>query len=86
MNIDVVVAKLIKRGMVESNAKRFAAKLLEEANIYGVDLSVLFEDIQNASLSQLGDFLSNNIGVKGFITGKAPRKSSSDIVSRTIIK
>jgi hypothetical protein len=86
MNIDIITAKLVKYGMVESTAKKYAAKIFEEADINGVDVENMFDNIENFSLSSIGEYLTNTIGVKGYKTGKVEQRTASDIVNRTIIK
>lgn len=86
MNVDIIVAKLVKYGMAETTAKSFAAKIVEEAGIYGIDVKNMFDDIENFSLSELGEYLTNTIGIKGYTTGIVTAKKTSDIINRTIIK
>jgi hypothetical protein len=86
MDIDIITAKLVRFGMVQSTAKKFAYKIVEEANTHGVDVKEMFADIQDFTLSELGDYLTNTIGVKGYKTGITKRQTASSIVNRTIIK
>ena len=86
MNIDVIVAKLQKRGMSETNAKNFASKINMMAKQFGIPVNSLINDINNFSFNELGEFLTNTVAVKGYKTGKVVRRTASDIVSRTIIK
>ena len=46
MNIDIIVAKLQKRGMSESNAKIFANKINIMSKEFGVPVSELVQGIQ----------------------------------------
>lgn len=86
MNIDIIVAKLQKRGMSESNAKIFANKINIMSKEFGVPVSELVSDFDNFSLNELGEFLTNTVALKGYKTGRVIKRTSSDIVSRTIIK
>lgn len=86
MNIDIIVAKLQKRGMSEITAKDFANKLNTMSKEIGVPVKNLVEDFNNFSLNELGEFLTNTVSIKGYKTGKVIKRTSSDIVSRTIIK
>jgi hypothetical protein len=86
MNIDIIVAKLQKRGMSEITAKDFANKLNTMSKEIGVPVKNLVEDFNNFSLNELGEFLTNTVSIKGYKTGKVVKRTSSDIVSRTIIK
>jgi hypothetical protein len=86
MNIDIIVAKLQKRGMSEITAKDFANKLNTMSKEIGVPVKNLVEDFNDFSLNELGEFLTNTVSIKGYKTGKVIKRTSSDIVSRTIIK
>ena len=86
MNIDTIVAKLQKRGMSETHAKNFAAKLVATSKEFGTSVSDLVNDFDNFTLNELGQFITNNIQIKGYKTGRVVKRTSSDIVSRTIIK
>lgn len=86
MNIDIIVAKLQRRGMSESGAKSFANKLVTMTSQMGIPISSLVDEMNNFSLNELGEFLTNTIAVKGYKTGRVVKRTSSDIVSRTIIK
>ena len=86
MNIDIIVAKLQKRGMSEIAAKDFASKLNTMSKEIGVPVKNLVEDFNDFSLNELGEFLTNTVSIKGYKTGRVIKRTSSDIVSRTIIK
>lgn len=86
MNIDIIVAKLVKKGMSKSNASKFANDIIMQAKLYNIPVSEMFEDISKAELSKMGDFLTNTVNIKGYRTGKVEQHKASDIVSRTIIK
>lgn len=86
MNIDIIVAKLQKRGMSEIAAKDFANKLNTMSKEIGVPVKNLVEDFNDFSLNDLGEFLTNTVTIKGYKTGRVIKRTSSDIVSRTIIK
>lgn len=86
MNLDIIVAKLRKRGMSETNARDFTGKLYRVSNDIGIPISDLVDELNNFTLNELGDFLTNTLSVKGYKTGKVRRRTSSDIVARTIIK
>ena len=86
MNVDVIVAKLIKRGMSKPNASKFANDIIKQAKLYNIPVSEMFEDISKAELSKMGEFLTTTVSVKGYRTGKVEQRKASDIVSRTIIK
>jgi len=86
MNIDIIVAKLQKRGMSEIAAKDFANKLNTMSKEIGVPVKNLVEDFNDFSLNELGEFLTNTVSIKGYKTGRVIKRTSSDIVSRTIIK
>ena len=86
MNIDVIVAKLVKKGMSKPNASKFANDIIKQAKLYNIPVSEMFEDISKAELSKMGEFLTNTVNVKGYKTGKVKQYTASDIVNRTIIK
>lgn len=86
MNIDIIVAKLQKRGMSEIAAKDFANKINTMSKEIGVPVKNLVEDFNDFSLNDLGEFLTNTVSIKGYKTGRVIKRTSSDIVSRTIIK
>ena len=86
MNIDIIVAKLVKKGMSKPNASKFANDIIRQAKLYNIPVSEMFEDISKAELSKMGEFLTNTVNVKGYKTGKVKQYAASDIVNRTIIK
>lgn len=86
MNIDIIVAKLVKKGMSKPNASKFANDIIKQAKLYNIPVSEMFEDISKAELSKMGEFLTNTVSVKGYKTGKVKQYTASDIVNRTIIK
>ena len=86
MNIDIIVAKLQKRGMSEIAAKDFANKLNTMSKEIGVPVKNLVEDFNDFSLNDLGEFLTNTVSIKGYKTGIVIKRTSRDIVARTMIK
>lgn len=87
MNIDVIVAKLKRRGLSTTNAKSFANTIVKLSREYAVSIDDLIDNSSSdMSLSELGNFLTNTVAVKGYKTGKSVNRKASDIVTRTIIK
>lgn len=87
MNIDIIVAKLKRRGLSNTKAKSFANTIVSLSKEYAVSIDDLIDSgSSDMSLSEIGDFLTNTVATKGFKTGKIVNRKSSDIVSRTIIK
>ena len=87
MNIDIIVAKLVKKGMTQAKAETFANNIIAISKEYGISVSkIIDESSSNIKFNELGNFLTNTVRSKGYRTGKRVQDKSSDIVSRTIIK
>lgn len=87
MNIDIIVAKLKRRGLSDTHARSFANTIVTLSREYAVSIDKLIDNSSSdMSLSELGNFLTNTVAIKGFKTGKSVNRKSSDIVTRTIIK
>lgn len=87
MNIDVLSARLIKKGFSIERAKVFANEILTTARKYGVDPSYLIDQVStDFKLNDLGSFIINNALRYGYVTGKMSAKSPNKYIARAIIK
>ena len=87
MNIDVLVAKLVKKGFSAERAKVFANQILTTAKQYGVDASYLVDQVStDFKLNDLGSFIINNALRYGYVTGKMSEKKPNKYIARAIIK
>ena len=87
MNIDILVAKLVKKGFSVERAKVFANEILTTAKQYGVDASYLVDQVStDFKLNDLGSFIINNALRYGYVTGKMSEKNPNKYIARAIIK
>ena len=87
MNIDIIVAKLKRRGLADNNARSLANTIVTLSKQYAVSINDLIDSSSSdMSLTELGNFLTNTVATKGLKTGKSVNRKASDIVTRTIIK
>jgi hypothetical protein len=87
MKIDLLVAKLIKKGMSQSNAEQYANQLTYFAKSYGVSPNDLIDQLSpDFKLNDLGSFAMNNAVRQGYQTGKMTSKKANALVDRTIIR
>lgn len=87
MKIDVIVAKLQKKGYSEENAKVFASYVVTKAKELGIDpFDLLNEETYKTVLTELGDTKLNDARVRGYITGKKKNTLPSANIQRNIIK
>ena len=87
MNIDVMVARLIRNGFSENKAEEYAVILKNLAKSYGVNPLDFIDDIQPSTfkLNDLGKFVTNSALRQGYITGSIKNKQPNKYVARTII-
>ncbi len=87
MNIDILVAKLVKKGFSEERAKVFASEILNTSKQFGVDPSYLIDHVSlDFKLNDLGSFIINNALRYGYVTGKKSDKKPNKYVARAIIR
>ena len=87
MNIDVLSAKLIKKGFSIERAKVFANEILSTSKKYGVDPAYLIDQVSiDFKLNDLGSFIINNALRYGYVTGKMSSKQPNKYIARAIIK
>ena len=87
MNLDILVAQLVRKGLTESKAKAYAAELKNLSSVYGVDASSLVDQLtDDFELNDIGSFLINNALRQGFKTGKMVNNKINKYVNRAIIK
>jgi hypothetical protein len=87
MNIDILTAKLVRKGFTESRAKLFANEVLTIARDYGVSPSYLIDQVStDFKLNDLGSFLINNALRYGYVTGKMSPRTPNRFIARAIIK
>ena len=87
MNIDIIVAQLVKKGFTETRAKDYAGTILTVANENGVNPIDLIDNLSKEfKLNDLGEFLVNNTKRRGYATGKITNREPNKYVARAIIK
>jgi hypothetical protein len=87
MKIDILTAKLLKKGFSQQKAEAYAVELTNIAKMYGVSpydfVNELSEDF---SFNDLGAFVFNNALRFGYKTGKMTPQTPTTYVARAIIK
>jgi hypothetical protein len=87
MNIDIVVAKLVRKGFTESRAKSYANELLKYSKIYGIEIFSMIDQISpDFKLNDLGEFIMNNTVRQGYQTGRISGRTPNKYVARSIIE
>lgn len=87
MKIDILTAKLLKKGFTQQKAEAYAVELTNVAKIYGVNPYDFVDELsEDFSFNDLGAFVFNNALRFGYQTGKMTPRSPNTYVARAIIK
>ena len=87
MKIDILTAKLLKKGFSQQKAEAYAVELTNIAKIYGVSPYDFVDELsEDFSFNDLGSFVMNNALRFGYKTGKMSNQTPNTYVARAIIK
>ena len=87
MNIDIIVAKLVKKGFSETRAKKYAGEVLSLSRQYNVSPDYLVDQVEkDFKLTDIGSFLVNNALRFGYKTGTMSGREPNKYIARAIIK
>jgi|TARA_B110001454_G_C12640395_1_gene400935 hypothetical protein len=87
MKIDILTAKLLKKGFTQQKAEAYAVELTNIAKIYGVNPYDFVDELsEDFSFNDLGSFVFNNALRFGYKTGKMTPRTPSTYIARAIIK
>tara|TARA_Y100001937_G_scaffold102448_1_gene140891 strand:- start:257 stop:526 length:270 start_codon:yes stop_codon:yes gene_type:complete len=86
-DIDVLKAKLVKKGFTDEKANVFARELVNVARSYGLSPYNLVNEVNNdINLNDLGSFVVNSALRFGYQTGKISPQTPNKYVARAILK
>jgi len=87
MNIDIIVAQLVRKGFSETRAKQYAGEIIKIAKSYNVNPMYLTDQLSSDfKLNDLGSFLVNSALRFGYKTGTMKNRSPNKYIARAIIK
>jgi hypothetical protein len=87
MKIDILTAKLLKKGFSQEKAELYAVELTNAAKTYGINPYEFADEIsEDFSFNDLGSFVFNNALRYGYKTGKTTPTKPNTYVARAIIK
>jgi hypothetical protein len=87
MKIDILTAKLLKKGFTQQKAEAYAMELTNIAKIYGVNPYDFVDELsEDFSFNDLGAFVFNNALRFGYKTGKMTPRTPNTYIARAIIK
>ena len=87
MKIDILTAKLLKKGFSQQKAEAYAVELTNIAKMYGVSPYDFVDELsEDFSFNDLGSFVFNNALRFGYKTGKMTPRTPTTYVARAIIK
>jgi hypothetical protein len=87
MKIDILTAKLLKKGFTQQKAETYAVELTNIAKIYGVNPYDFVDELsEDFSFNDLGAFVFNNALRFGYKTGKMTPRTPNTYIARAIIK
>ena len=87
MKLDILTAKLLKRGFSQAKAELYAVELTNVAKTYGINPYDFVDEISDDfSFNDLGSFVFNNALRFGYQTGKMTPTKPNTYVARAIIK
>ena len=87
MKIDILTAKLLKKGFSQEKAELYAVELTNVAKTYGINPYEFIDEIsEDFSFNDLGSFVFNNALRFGYQTGKTTPTVPNTYVARAIIK
>jgi hypothetical protein len=87
MKIDILTAKLLKKGFTQQKAEAYAVELTNVAKIHGVNPYDFVDELsEDFSFNDLGAFVFNNALRFGYKTGKMTPRTPNTYIARAIIK
>ena len=87
MKIDIIVAKLVRKGFSETRAKEYAGEIVSLARQYSVTPDYLIDYLSTEfKLTDIGSFLVNNALRFGYKTGTMSGREPNKYIARAIIK
>ena len=87
MKLDILTAKLLKKGFSQEKAELYAVELTNVAKTYGINPYEFIDEIsEDFSFNDLGSFVFNNALRFGYQTGKMTPTTPNTYVARAIIK
>ena len=87
MKIDILTAKLLKKGFTQQKAETYAVELTNIAKIYGVNPYDFVDELsEDFSFNDLGAFVFNNALRFGYKTGKMTPRTPNTYIARASIK
>ena len=87
MNIDIIVAQLVRKGFTETRAKSYAVEVIKIAKAYNVSPAYLTDQLSSDfKLNDLGSFLVNSALRFGYKTGTMKNRNPNKYIARAIIK
>ena len=87
MKIDILTAKLLKKGFAQEKAEAYAVEITQIAKVYGVNPYDFIKELSlESSFNELGAFVFNNALRFGYKTGKMAQRKPNTYVARAIIK
>ena len=87
MKIDILTAKLLKKGFTQQKAEAYAVELTNVAKTYGINPYDFVDEIsEDFSFNDLGAFVFNNALRFGYKTGKMTPRTPNTYIARAIIK
>mgnify|MGYP003627929313 CR=1 FL=1 len=87
MKLDILTAKLLKKGFTQEKAEAYAVEVSKIAKLYGVNPYDFIDEVsENTAFNDLGAFIFNDALRFGYQTGKMTPRSPNTYVARAIIK
>jgi len=87
MKLDILTAKLLKRGFNQEKAEAYAVEVSKMAKMYGVNPYDFIDEVsENSAFNDLGAFIFNDALRFGYQTGKMTPRSPNTYIARAIIK
>lgn len=87
MKLDILTAKMLKKGFSQEKAEAYAVEITNIAKIYGVNPYDFINELSAESdFNELGSFVMNNALRFGYKTGKMAQRKPNTYVARAIIK
>ena len=87
MKLDILTAKLLKKGFGQEKAEAYAVEITKIARMYGVNSYDFIDELSEESdFTELGAVIFNNALRFGYKTDKLAPRSPNTYVARAIIK
>ena len=87
MKLDILTAKMLKKGFSQEKAEAYAVEVSKIAKLYGVNPYDFIDEVsENTAFNDLGAFIFNDALRFGYQTGKMTPRSPNTYIARAIIK